>query len=1641
MTMISAKKCGVTLFMLMSFWAAESYAQAPTANAVIPSKNAVPSKNTQVPTPSVSIPQKVDLYTYLSPVRDGFMFPAISTKKYPDLDISGFYETKISGRNFNPKTPSDSRFQTILRDPIYNKLPRDVLLGDPKLDIRYRFNIDGKLDRDLTVHYDIEQEPDFPGKYDIKIKYKNTDLTFYHFDVDFNDSEFMTVRKSLNGAMVHSYGDEWDATIATGKQRSQATKFAANGSGTTKISLGNRSILEDSLQVWVNNIPQVLGRDYTVNYFQGEITFSSTKGSNDYIVAVYEYTNPIEDFIPLLSRRNFFGSQFLWRPQYKPKDIKFSKHVSDEILKPAGATPNFEFTVKNAPVLIATEYVKINGRTMRQDKDYALKNQRGKIYILNPSLLGKNDQLTISYDYYETEVVEEDLIGKNTPGPYAFSRKYVLDGTVAVSLDNLPMVEAKDYSMDYEKGRIVFNYEVKYPKIISVKYTAVKSATEVVTKNNAPFTAGVTYLTEYAQTQLENQVLAVPTESYTLSTSNVITTKFTPITNTPSIGIIINGIKLQPNQYSVTNAYLGQITVSDNVSAKPWTTAINYSYQKSFRTTFVFPGITGKNGLKYINNTDFTLRDVPVAKGGVAYIRLLNSTQGELILNPGREFNVEYGTDGQTLQISFNTTLENSASILTSYPTSSDRITLVYDYIPAVSPTQGNVTQQVLGLTLGAKLSDQWRVNSEFVVADNNLSKPQTSISFQTPGTGKSNDSYSIGNKNIVENSEEVYLNSRRVNKDTDYIVNYVTGTIRFVNLNPGVNDAIRVNYKIFDSGSTQLGVQHNTKLATKLATQYTGDSVVLKGDFKFIDKDFLPIGTLREAAGSTVYGGSMDWKVDPYNLVNVDYHHRDIFAGGNTATNKSLYRRTDEIISMMDLKGLYRLFDTKQSLRLLIDIQDPDKAVTKDSHLVDEITWDYNGSISFGPEFSKTTILKGLSRKESNFLDKFDYTVVETEKTRVDNKTLFSKMYALGDTTLTPFLELSRAQTDVQVSSASVLAVRNERTYANRTNYGLSSTFLPFSYLPVKVDYSRDEVRSITAKQSTESVNVLSNSIYDVGYNPTSWFNTSTQIRHTESESPLANQKGSLEDYRSYQLSRFTPIGFLGSMGLSESEWFLFPIKGSTLTFGVNESNRRENNNARQFDFNSSRFTFSNLEPLDGFALKSYSFDTQLSTSLSTEGSSTASRNRTSAQSTGQSGSVGITPKWPLLNLFGYTYTFENRSSDSFSDDQAVTITSNRVFSSTPYFKRGQQLSFSPGDIGIQLPFLPKIGLGKITTAFTENYEDKQNYRLAEQYRLSTGVVSTSSVSQDNSLIKSYGFSIGLNPMYIINLSGTAKLGSEWYNRNINTSSKGSIFKDTLDLAVNADMSPFSFLKLDSNATYGTVDQYRSSNLDTTLESLKKSVADQTFANPFIDFLDIRKYTLHGGLTLTPFTFISLTSGADYVRIQQALTTSSNVANSLITQIIGSAGASLSLFSGLSTAYTYSMKFSEEGTGTQSQGYSGVTTVTYVPFQSTGFKVNITYTREDTWGKDLNALDQSAVQQGSGNTIQYQIVERDDVVETAILSVDVNIPITNNPFINSFVVTGEGHIKKVTDRLDSTKTDKRSFDISGVVLKGTLLF
>lgn len=116
-----------------------------------------------------------------------------------------------------------------------------------------------------------------------------------------------------------------------------------------------------------------------------------------------------------------------------------------------------------------------------------------------------------------------------------------------------------------------------------------------------------------------------------------------------------------------------------------------------------------------------------------------------------------------------------------------------------------------------------------------------------------------------------------------------------------------------------------------------------------------------------------------------------------------------------------------------------------------------------------------------------------------------------------------------------------------------------------------------------------------------------------------------------------------------------------------------------------------------------------------------------------------------------------------------------------------------------------------------------------------------------------------------------------------------------------------------------------------------------------------------------------------------------------------------------------------------------------YSPIQTENIRVSVSYTRDDNWGRSLNALQQNETQNGTGDRIRYSVVDRNDTVELGSLSINILIPFKGNPYLENVTLTGEGQIKRVTDAFDAaralTGSQQIGYEISGMVFKATINF
>lgn len=1636
----------------------------PTAAAkAVPAASLAPSSVVSLPAPKPTPPPPTREQTYAYFDEELYRYPFKPRKQYPDISVDGFYEAQYSGRDYSPKigsrpgdiSPSDNRWDAIRRDPVFNKLPRNVLLGDPQLQIRYQFAIDGQLDEDLRVHYDVEQEPNFPGQYDIWIERKEDKLTFFLFDADFQNGPFINVRKALNGAKYEHMGDSWEAIVATGRQRSDPQKFESFGTGREKINIGNRNVLFGSVKVWVNNKRRVEGVDYQINYYEGEILFlGSIPGLSDYIQVIYEFTNPIENFIPVLNRKNFFGAQYKWRSKPIVKKERLSKIVTGEILrtsKDAGTVDGPSvFFLNHYPVVLGTDVVKVNGVQMARNKDYFLKQSEGRLKFLNMSLTHK-DKIEVDYEYYLTDQVSEDLIGKDLKGPYKLTRDNILDGSAKVVLDDRELREAFDYILDYDTGELFFNYIVNYPRVISVEYTAIKTEVSKVAGKENPLRIGVTYLNEYAKGQPEDLILAVVSENIKTSANNTIFTSNTPLINTENIKIFANGHKLASGDYHVVNAYKGQILLSPSVNAA--STIVSYTYQKSFSSNYIFT-VKGDNQI-FINNRTlgFSLNDIPVKKGGIDHIRLLRNGSEMRLREAEGSFRVDYGVDGTAITITF--LKQNDAggrgSQLTDYPRDGELMTIIYQYTPNTSPEIGNIDQKLIGISVGADLSKKWSIQTDIAAANHNFSKPQVDGNFSGTGTGRAGDSYYLGNRNLVENSESVFIRrgrvstgnslvSQRLTKNENYVLNYQTGQLKFINFTANKQDEIVVDYKYFDTsstGTTQAVQQEQFKLATNLEAKYHDEKLNARTYYKYIDRDFLPFAPIQDPKGITQYGGNVDWLFRDKDTLSASYQRQDQIIGKRDNSLDQV-RHQDDLNLSAKMK-LFKVLDTTQSGRYLLIVQDPNNDLaTSNRHPIDSLTLKYDATAAIGYTSFRNRFKTSYGETIQDYLDR-DLPLHTIDRMfGYDSDILLKKLKFLREidffpTYLVTTTKLRRTALN-QSNTANATITKIGETM--RINRGIRSQFRPHETLTADLSYNTSIFESRTPEQTTKNRTETINELYGVNYRPFKWIQLAFSHSQDATESPLFNQRANVETNTVHQIKRFDPDQALVHFGMNPKSMFIKPIEGSYLTFSTTERHRRQNNDLDRFSYTADSWGYFNLKLLPGLVVSRLRYDIQESDSVNFADTS-VSENRTDSFYEAVGAQLAYNPKYKYLRKFSYTFNMDSKSDQRETKRLNNSITSNITINERPSYTRNQSLTFKPGIIKGKIWRIP-IHMGQGTFTFVEDWLETTDRRIEK--RIATNQSVSQNITQDNALKLSYTYGAALRPFNKVDVNATLQDITEQYSRNLTIANRGLTFRKTDNFSLSAKYSPFKFLTLDGTYYNNGFEQYRSNNLDAALAAIK---AARTAGNGalFSEFIgrDEIFYSLQP--TITPFKWVSVRGkGSILDRIEENMTTRNQIINRF-DQLTGAAGLVLRPIAGLEISYDYGITRTRQNKTEGQISYQGSTRVNYTPFQRKNFKVNFVFSREDTWGQSFNTLDSDRTQQGTGDILATQLTKVDYTVQQGSLIVDINIPLDSSPFVERLIITGEGHLKQVIDRLDDTKAQKNSYEVSGLILKGTLVF
>lgn len=1484
-----------------------------------------------------------------------------SNSTYPSVDVSGFFELSVSGRNYSDDI---NKLQTIRSDEYYKKIPNDVLKGPLSLDNRYNISANGLLADDANINFEISKEPDLPLLSTIKFTKGGTQVQLGYFNTDIYGGKMIQFSKSLDGVMIQADRSTWASQLTLGKERSEPQIFMAFGNNTRTYKLGKSFILEGSVRAYLNNRQLVESVDYDMNYYDGTITLRRILTAVDQIRVIYEFTNPIQDFIPSLSRRNFTAITYTHNPSRgnMKKELETVSHDEVIIVDAQDNVTSKGLQLAHSPIQLGSESIQLNDRPLRRGVHYIIKNETGLIQFQSISIK-PNDAIHVTYRYYDTDNETQNVYGNGTPGPYKLSQDVIRPHTLTVYLGDKLAKEFIDYIYNKESNGVEFMYDIPKNKRIKLMYEYKKQLVRTYAVTDSPYSLGFTYVRQSTvvrddQSQLEDGVAPLRIDGDTIVLSQ------SPIDPQKAIVVTIDGRELNAGEYSV-NYYEGKITVRAGLSDD--NVKVTYSYLTSI---YAEHSIRGLNQVVY-NQEVIQFRSLPIQYNGIQSITIYEDDDIKE-LEEGRDYTVEYINDGTSftdIKIKFILTGD---SILSRLPGSSDVIRFKYYYIPQIGDTQMNSSHQIIGAQVHKKVTDTWNIYGEFANAQYNYAKT-TEFKKDTFTRQSSNNEYQLSSYPVKENSELVFINGFSQTRDTDYYIDYEEGRVAFINVSIPDNTEVEILYEYFLSNTPNKGNVNAYLIESDYAS--SGGAIELRNRWQKVDPNFISIGNVDIDTGTTTIHNEFQWNFNSNGYVGFSN------AFDTVVDNQydTLYKRR-HYLSML----AFDISNWGMTHEFRYDDAQANKNYREDSHEI--IQYSNTTSYSYG-ERNLVGLTSGVSRKNEILTTDVPLTVLSRELYFYNNH-YYSMGRLIQSGHLSPYAGVKIDHTNVT----------DDATYTRK----ILDTIGVSSFITI-----RDGIQNDTMfDRSVHRVSYVNDpSFKDVYYNysnasfisPYPWLNAAINLSHEEAVSPIPGQSSRQEDRQSYGITRMVNDAAL--------EWLRVPkgirsiFRQSTTQLHYNRINRNENNQMSQYTERQFMGGVSEFQPISGLNVSKTSFQVRKG-SLSDQaavGSQVSRESVTSFYSILSNGQYK--PSGYFFNRFSLDGRVD-RSKSLLTDGVALVNNVNNKTNTTVYRNVAQ--------VGMTVQPAPiPIGLTRINNASLrldrewENERDQTTIESTDpanqQYQIDTGDRTTDRLTLSYTAFKTIKF---MN-------QGMREVS--FFNRNVYPSMMGSLLRQTN--ALNQRVT-WSLFRIKNNTGVG---------VDRTLQHKTSTInvfPDQ-ITTDYENRLRIGDYMADHESSINVSSVVAIVADVGVNRLIQS---GNDVVNGVQTdayvqKIQGRAGVVITPITGLDVSYKYGVKQLESTELSDLLGNDDNLTIIYNPIKYKNVKIQAQFSIERNWGFGFNSIEKEQLLQTSNEVIQTDIIARRDQTYLGSLVLNVNLPIRESRYLESVVLTGEGYLKVIRDQ------------------------
>ncbi len=1197
-------------------------------------------------------------------------------EQYPQLDISGFKKWEYKKVEVSPKrnyfaglTHLGGFYPTFTGGPWQERLQLRIL---------------GQLSENLSVTYDLEQQPETPERYDVKVKYFNNQLTFGDFTANFSGNEFASTSKYVNGVMFTAKESWYDIiAVPSAKLKSQTQNLTSQKGNNTRgpYNLGHGSIVEGSERIELNGNPLRRNVDYTIDYFEGKINFDRILTQDDEFKYTYEYTNILDLFFPALSKRDFFGfqSRFTIDPEEFGKPLPQEEPVIEDFREifPTIGTPEPEvveeeasgrYRLKNIPLVKFSEKLTFMGTQLRKDEDYIIRYDQGQIKLLTRFLPTTEEALVVEYQYYQTSAETETLPGIGSRGPYRLSRLYIVPESERIEVDGKLFIRDLDYTILYETGEIVFGIVIGTTSQIkaSYRYKVMVLPTLPPSKFPKELKLGATYLKESAK-----KSAAIATSSFIEDATgqDIIDDNYhfylqnRPITSEALI-VKVDGRELTREvDYAVPITYIDSVTGDVVVTPEARLAYINDRDDTTdgYRTGTIkfldaqtltatsqvtvsytyYKSVVGKySGVGEASRGPYYLKNVHNIVPGTETVQVWE--QGSSVITTYIR-NSSFEADAGSTGYSINYEKDNPSLTFNEELSTTKNFQIIYQYVPPQAFEGGDISHSLYGFDGSFKIGDVINIDTAYARSETDQVYIAKTDTKDFNGTGKKN--YSLDSpKEIIEGSERVYVNDNLLNKDIDYFISYsAPGQITFYYITPTTQDAISVEYQYQSFEGIPVGQKVKTGAAYRLGaeTKLFGEVLSIGGTAKEIDFDFTPMGGTAIGLGSKYREYNAKFKPD-FHSFYTSYSYKENNNPIGTESERFL-RSYDNSVSLgIDPGGISKIDFSFRNYRTMDDLSQ-----TVTTHASDTLQESY--ALSLIPSEWKRGIL--TFNQKYDLKRTFSQTDVERDSgTFSESKTDY--WHANGNLKFTDRVSMGY---DYQLSEPKTKALRtttaeveedssHSRSIDTSYNFSLDLTTGFLQKWTARVGLLNHEERIFTKNfTATDEVLTTRNETYHMDLMPFTTVNTSLDHNRQERSTVVVGGTNPKTE-RTSANARFTPFSWIsGSWTGSKSE-------------SIPETGRSKRTTGKSDSYGV------NWDPVSFERLK-LSTRYTLSDNLQTGPSGTVEGVRTNTNTFSQNYNVNLIPHPNVPVTLGFTLeNYQNKNDHPVSTSRIDTETVNET-------------------------------------------------------------------------------------------------------------------------------------------------------------------------------------------------------------------------------------------------------------------------------------------------------------------------------------------------------------------------------------------